>query len=106
MAVISEKTVRISAARVAGLRHSALLRRRMAESITPAWEMPIQNTKFVMKKPHITGRLRPVTPKPLFTSKPAALNPPSTMRPKMITEIGNHFGECRMEFSNSRLIWR
>ena len=67
IAVIREKTVRISAARVAGRRHSALDSRRMAESITPAWLIPIQNTKFVMKNPHITGRLRPVTPKPLFT---------------------------------------
>ena len=64
MAVISEKTVRISAALVAGRRHSALDRRNMAESITPAWLMPIQNTKLVMKKPHITGRFNPVTPKP------------------------------------------
>ena len=54
IAVISEKMVSTSAARVAGRRHSALARRRMAESITPAWLIPIQNTKLVMKKPHTT----------------------------------------------------
>ena len=29
----------------------------MAESMTPAWLMPIQKTKFVMKKPQKTGRV-------------------------------------------------
>ena len=68
--------------------------------------MPIQNTKLVMKKPHITGRFRPVTPNPLFTSNPAAANPPSTIRPRMVTVMGNHLGERRMETSNSRFICR
>ena len=63
-AVIREKMVRTSAALVAGRRHSALERRRMAESITPAWLMPIQKTKLVIKKPQNTGRLSPVTPTP------------------------------------------
>ena len=44
----------------------------MAESMTPAWLMPIQKTKLVMKKPQKTGRLRPVTPMPRLTMKPAA----------------------------------
>ena len=36
----------------------------MADSITPAWLIPIQKTKLVMKNPHITGRFSPVTPRP------------------------------------------
>ena len=63
-ASIKEKMVTTSAARVAGRRHSACARRRMAESMTPAWLIPIQNTKLVMKKAHITGRFSPVTPRP------------------------------------------
>ena len=66
-AVIRLKMVSTSAARVAGRRHSAFDRRKMAESITPAWLMPIQNTKLVMKKPQKTGRFSPVTPMPRLT---------------------------------------
>ena len=47
-AVASEKTVSTSAARVTGRRHSAWVRRKMAEIITPAWLMPTQNTKLVI----------------------------------------------------------
>ena len=36
----------------------------MAESMTPAWLMPTQNTKLTSRKPHITGRLMPYTPVP------------------------------------------
>ena len=62
--VISAKTVIVSAARTIGRRHSAWLSRRIAEIITPAWLMPTQKTKLVMKKPQNTGRFRPVTPNP------------------------------------------
>ena len=54
IAVISEKIVSTSAARVAGRRHSAFASRKIADSITPAWLIPIQNTKLVMKNPHTT----------------------------------------------------
>ena len=66
-AAVSENTVITSAARVIGRRHSAWVSRRIAEIMMPAWLMPIQNTKLVMKKPHMMGRLRPVTPTPLFS---------------------------------------
>ena len=98
---MSEKTVRISAALVAGLRHSALESLRIADSITPAWLIPIQNTKLVMKNPHITGRFIPVTPRPLLTINPAALIAPSTISPSNATVIQNHFGECRIDDSLS-----
>ena len=48
----------VSAARTIGLRHSAWLSRRMAEIITPAWLMPTQKMKLVMKKPQKMGCLQ------------------------------------------------
>ena len=51
MAVMSEKIVRTSAARVTGRRHSACDSRRMAETMIPAWLTPIQNTKLTTGKP-------------------------------------------------------
>ena len=45
----------LDAARGAGRRNSAWASRRMAESITPAWLIPIQNTMLVRKKAHMTG---------------------------------------------------
>ena len=59
IAVSRAKIVSTSAARVATRRHSALASRRIAESITPAWLMPTQNTKFVIMNPHMTGRFNP-----------------------------------------------
>ena len=47
-AATSENSVITSAARVTGRRHSACVRRSIAEIIIPAWLIPIQNTKFVM----------------------------------------------------------
>ena len=104
MAVIREKTVSTSAARVAGLRHSALDSRRMADSITPAWLMPIQKTKLTMKKPHMTGRFSPVTPIPRLIITPAAANPARTMRPRTATANQNHRGEYSIDPRRSRLI--
>ena len=52
-AAISEKTVSTSAARVIGRRHSAWVSRSTAEIITPAWLIPTQNTKFVIRIAHI-----------------------------------------------------
>ena len=101
IAVISEKTVSISAARVAGRRHSALDNRRMADSMTPAWLIPIQKTKLVMKNPHITGRFKPVTPKPWLIMKPAVLMATSTMKPRTARAPKNHLGEFRMLTSSS-----
>src|SRR5262249_40507974 len=49
--IISANAVRTAAQRVTGRRHSACTIRRIAEMSVPAWLMPIQNTKFVMKKP-------------------------------------------------------
>ena len=51
----------------------------MAESITPAWLIPIQKTKLVTKNPQNTGRLSPVSPIPLtITSTHAAIAANST----------------------------
>ena len=55
-----------------GRRHSAWVRRRIAEIIIPAWLIPIQKTKLTMKKPHIAGRFSPVTPTPLLSIQPNA----------------------------------
>ena len=49
--IISANAVITSAQRVTGRRQPALTRRRIAEISVPAWLMPIQNTKSVMKKP-------------------------------------------------------
>ena len=78
----------------------------MADSITPAWLMPIQNTKLVMKKPQATGRFRPVTPRPRFTIMPMAMAATSRISPRMVTTGQNHRGESRMDRSKSRLISR
>ena len=58
--IISAKAVMTSAQRVTGRRHPALTRRRMAEISVPAWLMPIQKTKSVMRKPQYTGQRMPV----------------------------------------------
>ena len=50
IAVNREKIVSTSAARVTGRRHSAWVRRRIAETMIPAWLTPIQNTKFTIGK--------------------------------------------------------
>ena len=42
------KTVIASAARRIGRRQFAWVRRRMAETMVPEWDMPTQNTKPVM----------------------------------------------------------
>ena len=105
MAVIREKTVSTSAARVAGRRHSALASRRMAESITPAWLIPIQNTKLVIMKPHDTGRFSPVTPSPWLIIKPVALKAPRTTMPRTPTAGQNHRGVASTDRSRSRLTW-
>ena len=67
-AATSENSVITSAARVTGRRHSACVRRSIAEIMIPAWLIPIQNTKFVMYAPQSTGRFSPATPTPLLTS--------------------------------------
>ena len=57
---VMQKTVIASAARRIGRRQLAWERRRMAETMVPEWERPIQKTKLTMKIPHMTGRSRPV----------------------------------------------
>ena len=84
-AVIREKIVRTSAALVAGRLHSALDNLSIAESITPAWLIPIQKTKFVIKNPHITGLFNPVTPRPLLIINATATVAARTTRPKVPT---------------------
>ena len=74
-AEVSENTVKTSAALVIGLRHSACVSLRIAEIMIPAWLIPIQNTKLVIKNPHITGLFRPVTPTPLFNIYEKAATP-------------------------------
>ena len=101
---ISAKTVIVSAARTMGLRHSAWLRRRIAEIITPAWLMPTQKTKLVMKKPQKMGCCRPVTPKPWFIMKPNALAAPATMSPSTETSTTHHMGVLKTTSSSSLLI--
>ena len=49
--IISANAVMTSAQRVTGRRQPAFTKRRIAEISVPAWLMPIQNTKSVMKKP-------------------------------------------------------
>ncbi len=49
--IISANAVMTSAQRVTGRRHPAFTSRRIAEISVPAWLMPIQKTKSVMKKP-------------------------------------------------------
>ena len=103
-AVINEKTVNTSAARVAGRRHSALDNLKIAESITPAWLMPIQKTKLTMKKPHMTGRFKPVIPMPLLIISPAALIAPRTIIAMIATVTQYQLGVVRIDRSKSRLI--
>ena len=101
---MSAKTVIVSAARTIGLRHSAWLRRSMAEIITPAWLMPTQKMKLVMKKPQKTGCWRPVTPSPWFIIKPKALAAPATMIPRTETMTTHHIGVLNTTSRSSRLI--
>src|SRR6476660_9418983 len=62
--IISANAVITSAQRVTGRRQPALTSRRIAEISVPAWLIPIQNTKSVMKTAQYTGMFRPATPKP------------------------------------------
>ena len=103
-AAISEKTVMISAARTIGRRHSAWERRRIAEIITPAWLMPTQNTKLVMKKPQNTGWRNPVTPSPWLNMKPTAMTAAPTTSPSKPTSTIHHIGVVNTTCSSSRLI--
>ncbi len=50
----SATTVMNSAIRVMGVRHPALLTRRIAEMSVPAWLIPMKKTKLVMYRPHMT----------------------------------------------------
>ena len=102
IAVISENMVRTSAALVAGRRHSALASRKMADSITPAWLMPIQNTKLVMKKPHTTGRFRLVMPRPRLIMMPMVMAAARTTKPSIPTTGQNQRGVSSMDRSRSR----
>ena len=102
--VISAKTVMVSAARTIGLRHSAWLSRRMAEIITPAWLMPTQKMKLVMKKPQKIGCCKPVTPRPWFIMKPNALAAPATISPRMETITTHHMGVLRTTSRSSLFI--
>ena len=89
-AAVSENTVSTSAARVTGLLHSAWVRRSIADIMIPAWLIPIQNTKLVMKKPHITGLFRPVTPTPLLSMYPNAPAAVRNMTSRKRTRPGHH----------------
>jgi hypothetical protein len=64
----SATTVMNSAILVMGVRHPALLTRRIAEMRVPAWLMPMKNTKLVMYRPQMIlfreTRI-PVTDRPL-----------------------------------------
>jgi hypothetical protein len=57
-----------------------------------------------MKKPHITGRFRPVVPNPLLNMSPAAATAPSTKIERIAIVIQNHLGECNIDLSRSALI--
>ena len=76
----------------------------MAESMTPAWEMPIQKTKLVMKKPQTMGRLRPVMPRPRSIMTPMVMAAARTMVARKPTTGQNQRGVSRMDRSRSRLI--
>ena len=69
-AVITAKTVIVSATRATAVRHSTLSRNRIADISVPAWPIPIQNTKFVMYVPQPTAEFSPVTPMPLKVCNP------------------------------------
>ena len=58
------KRVIASAARLIPVRHCWRKRKRTAEISVPAWPMPIQKTKLMMKEPHPTGLLIPRIPMP------------------------------------------
>ena len=53
-----------SANRLIDVRHCCFISRRIAEISVPAWPMPIHQTKLMIAKPHITGRLIPQIPDP------------------------------------------
>ena len=88
----SENSVRTSAARVTGRRHSAWVSRRIAETMIPAWLMPIQNTKLVIRKPQYTGLLTPSTPGPWLSSQPYAPTPVSHTRARNPKPPSHHLG--------------
>src|SRR6266511_1443566 len=50
----SATTVMNSAIRVMGVRHPALLTRRIAEMSVPAWLIPMKKTKLLRYRPHMT----------------------------------------------------
>jgi len=60
------KAVIASAPRRMGALQVALVIRRMAEMRVPEWDRPIQKTNEAIRDPHMTGRLSPVTPIPVF----------------------------------------
>src|SRR6185437_12103817 len=47
----------------------------MALIRVPEWAMPIQKTKQVMYRAHITGQARPLTPMPMYICRPQAQAP-------------------------------
>src|SRR3954467_11616633 len=84
--IISAKAVITSAQRVTGRRHPAFTRRRIAEISVPAWLMPIQNTKSVMRKPQHTRHGIPGTPTPRHIWKNQANRPEATIVPRKATK--------------------
>ena len=70
----------------------------------PAWLMPIQKTKLVMKKPHMMGRFNPVTPTPLFNMKPKAPAPARKTSRRKATSPSHHLGVPRTPDRRSWLI--
>lgn len=103
-AVMREKTVNSSATRVTGRRHSACVSRRMAEIMIPAWLMPTQKTKVVIRVPQKTGRFRPVTPRPLLIMKPKVENPARTMISSPSTAHFHQRGVASVPFRSWTLI--
>src|SRR3990170_4707667 len=103
-AIIKAKAVIASAPRVIGRRQSAFNNRSTAEIIVPAWLMPTQKTKVVMKRVQYTGRFLPVVPMPHVTRYPQAYSPQATIAPKRPTSAQKRGPVRSMGWSTAWLI--
>src|SRR5579863_10155876 len=57
-------TVMPSADRPIAARRGDRVKYRIADTSVPEWLTPMKNTNVVISDPHMTGELRPVTPRP------------------------------------------
>src|SRR5262249_36791339 len=88
-AQMTAKMVIASLKRLMLVRHFCRNRNRMAEINVPAWPMPIQNTKGVMRNPPPTGKFAPHPPAPV-ENRYGAPSPPPQSRADVIRNAGHH----------------